>query len=205
MKKSHIAYCPSVKTCNGCLNNGGDYPRKSCHYFYAGPRWAVSNSDMRKRWRFVLSLSGVTLFVLLTYQAVHAHHEMRNGQAGRYFWWGAIRLDSDPLKKHPAARTQPCEEEASGCSSWDPEYIWVSPGVVERVLILSAFPVFLFCLAVVRGLARLGISEVASFMCTTPVCITVWFYSIGWFLDRWTYKRRARRAMIVHSWRNSAP
>jgi hypothetical protein len=149
---------------------------------------------MRKRWRLVLSLWGITLFVLLTYQAVRVNHEMRKGHLGRYFWWGAIRLDSDPLNRHPAASAQLCEPEATGCTGWDPEYIWVSPSVMERVLILSAFPVFLSCLAVVRGLARLGISEVASFMVSMPLFITAWFYLIGWFLDRWMYKRRARPA-----------
>jgi hypothetical protein len=64
---------------------------------------------------------------------------------------------------------------------------------MERVLILSALPAFLFSSAVIRGFAKLGISEVASFMVTMPVFITAWFYSIGWFLDRWMYKRRARR------------
>jgi len=35
----------------------------------------------------------------------------------------------------------------------------------------------------------IGISEVLSFMLLMPVLILVWYYFIGWLLDRWSYKR----------------
>ncbi len=71
----------------------------------------------------------------------------------------------------------------------DPGYIWVTPGLFERALVLSALPVFLVAMAVVRGLARLGINELRGFMFTTPILILAWFYTVGWLLDRWRYRR----------------
>ena len=47
-------------------------------------------------------------------------------------------------------------------------------------------------MAIVHGLGRLGVSEIASFMLTIPVFIALWFYSVGWLLDRWRYKRVGR-------------
>jgi len=63
---------------------------------------------------------------------------------------------------------------------------------MEKALVLTAIPAFLVGLAIVRGFARFGISEVTTFMAAMPVCITLWFYSVGWMLDRWRYKGRVR-------------
>jgi hypothetical protein len=135
-----------------------------------------------------LPLWGLILFALLSYHAIRVNHEMRQGSPGRYFWWGSIRLDSDPLNKHPRAPLS-CEHGIEDCVNWDPEYIWVTPGLMEKALVLSALPAFAASLAVVHGLARLGISQVLSFMSSTPVFIFAWFYFAGWLLDRWRYKR----------------
>jgi len=153
---------------------------------------------MRWRWRVGLCLWGITLFSLLTYHAIRVNHEMRQGQTSRYFWWGGIRLDSDPLNKHP--RKPSCEQSTADCSiSRDPEHIWVTPGWMEKVLVLSALPAFLCSLAFVRGLGRLGFSESVSFMVTMPVFIFAWFYAIGWLADRWRYSRS------LHSAGSSSP
>jgi len=56
---------------------------------------------------------------------------------------------------------------------------------MEKALVLTAIPAFLVGLAIVRGFARLGVSQVTTFMTTMPVCITLWFYSAGWLFDRW--------------------
>ena len=64
---------------------------------------------------------------------------------------------------------------------------------MQKALVFTAIPAFLVGLAIVRGFARLGVSEVTTFMSTMPLCITLWFYSVGWLFDRWTYKRRVRR------------
>ena len=135
-------------------------------------------------------LWGVTLFTALTYHAVRVNHEKRD-HSGRYFWWGAARLDSVPMDRHPLKRAtvRPCPENAGDCVEWDPEYIWVTPGLMQRALVLSALPAFIIGLAIVRGLGHLGVSEVATFMVVMPLCMGIWFYSVGWLLDRWRYKR----------------
>jgi hypothetical protein len=139
------------------------------------------------RWRSTLCLWGLILFGLLTYASIQGNREMRHGRHSRYFWWGSVRLDSDPLDKHP--KLEPCTQRPDGDCAWDPLYIWVEPGLMEKALVLSALPAFLLGRAVVFGLARLGDNELASFMSTMPVLILVWFYGVGWLLDRWRFRR----------------
>jgi len=43
-------------------------------------------------------------------------------------------------------------------------------------------------------MARLGVSELASFMSTMPALMLGWFYLVGWLLDRWQHKLSLRRA-----------
>jgi hypothetical protein len=99
-----------------------------------------------------------------------------------------------PIKQAPVKQWEhaSCEPDTANCIEWDPDYIWVESGLIEKALVLTAIPAFLVGLSIVRGFARLGVSEVTTFMTTMPVCITLWFYSAGWLLDRWKYKRRAR-------------
>jgi hypothetical protein len=49
---------------------------------------------MRARWRVVLPAVGLLLFAGLTYDSVRINRE--NNNAGRYFWWLTLRLDSEP-------------------------------------------------------------------------------------------------------------
>ena len=154
----------------------------------------MSNFSMRMRWRPVFCLWGLILFGLLTYGSIRVNHDMRQGHHSRYFWWGSIRLDSDPLNRH--STLEPCTWKVEGDCGWDPGYIWVTPGLFERALVLSALPAFLVAMAVVRGLARLGINEFRSFMFAMPVFILAWFYAVGWLLDRWRYRRSLHRASV---------
>ena len=148
---------------------------------------------MRMLWRPILCFWGLILFGLLTYGSVRANRYLHTQHVyGRYFWWGSVRLDSDPLNQHPMLK--PCEQETEESCTFDPEYIWVDPGLIERALTLSALPAFLLALAVVRGLAHFGISEWLSFMIAMPLLTIAWFYAVGWLLDRWRYKRFLRRS-----------
>ena len=149
---------------------------------------------MRMRWRPILCLWGLVLFGLLTYASVQGNREMRHGRHGRYFWWGASRLDSDPLGKQSAL--EPCTQGREGELCVEPMYIWVDPGWLEKALAISALPAFLLGTVFVRGLARLGVSELASFMTTMPVLIVLWFYGVGWLLDRWQHRRSLRRSSV---------
>ena len=62
------------------------------------------------RWRPSLCLWGLVLFGLLTYASVHGNREMQHGRHSRYFFWGAVRLDSDPLGKQ--STLEPCAKGA---------------------------------------------------------------------------------------------
>lgn len=155
------------------------------------PVRSVSNLNMRMRWRPTFCLLGAILFGLLTYGSLQVNRMIHQDHYGRFFWWGSVRLDSDPLNKRPG--TKPCapitDEECVG----EPQYIWVDPGWIERALTLSAFPAFLIGIPVVRGLSHMGVSELLSFMITMPLLILAWFYTVGWLLDRWQFKRSLHR------------
>jgi hypothetical protein len=88
------------------------------------------------------------------------------------------------------------EESDENCDALEPEYIWVGPGWLERALTLSALPAFLLACAVAHGLAHFGISELLSFIFAMPLFTLAWFYSVGWLLDRWQFKRYSHRVSI---------
>jgi hypothetical protein len=125
---------------------------------------------MRVRWKVVLPFCGLVLFAVVTYRSIVENRALVHND-GRYFFWSGLRLDSDPLKQH---------SESLG----DPLDVWVDPGCVTRCLIISALPAFLVSAAAVQGLAKLGISEVLTFMVFAPLLILAWFYFFGWILDR---------------------
>jgi len=143
---------------------------------------------MRIRWRFLLPIIGLLLFAGVTYDSLRVNREAKN-TTGRYFWWSNIRLDSDPLNTQPSA---PCKAGNADCASWDQAYIWVDPGWLTKLLVLSAFPAFLVEALILGGLRRLGISEVTTFMISMPLLIAAWYYFTGRLLDRWI-NRLSRR------------
>jgi hypothetical protein len=113
-----------------------------------------------------------------------------NGSS-RYFWWSALRLDSDPLNRHAADRIpMVCPDNTENCSPADPSWIWVDPGWMAKFFVFSAFPAFLLTKGIVRGLAGLGVSEIVSFFVAMPPLTLAWFYFVGWTFDR----RRRNRA-----------
>jgi hypothetical protein len=156
---------------------------------------------MRMRWRLILCFWGVTLFGLLTYGSVRVNSmQFNSGSRGqqhhnRYFWWGSVRLDSDPLNKRPTLK--PCVEETDTDCDWNPQYIWVDPGLVERALLFTGFPAFLLATAIARGLAHFGVSELLSFVPGMLILTVAWFYMLGWFLDRWRHKRSLHRESVA--------
>jgi hypothetical protein len=109
----------------------------------------------------------------------------------RYFWWSSIRLDSDPLSKY-FKKPISCEQGLENCTAWEPEYIWVTPGWIDKALLLFALPAFVAGSGVVEGLGRFGVSQVLSFMISMPLLIFGWFYFVGWLFDR---RRRSRSPM----------
>jgi len=123
-----------------------------------------------------MPIAGLLLFAMVSYRAVERNYHLST----RYFWWSAIQLDKDPLNRQN--KSEPSCKEQEGC--WEPIYIWVAPGWPAEILVLSAFPAFLTGMTITRGLGRLGVNEVGSFMAIMPVAIFAWYYFCGWLIDR---------------------
>ena len=61
---------------------------------------------------------------------------------------------------------------------------------MDKLFVLSDLPAFLVGTLIVFGLGgKFGVSEVSSFMVTMPLLTFVWFYAVGWLIDRWRFKR----------------
>jgi hypothetical protein len=66
---------------------------------------------MRRRWNLVLPLCGLALFLLGAYQGFRFTRRTYGIRPTRYFYWASIRLDSDPLNRHPVPESlAPCKE-----------------------------------------------------------------------------------------------
>jgi hypothetical protein len=150
---------------------------------------AVSNSGMKFRWRAILPICGLLLFAIGTYASMRMNQDFHNGTR-RYFWWSALRLDSDPLNKHSSSRdSTSCTDITENCGSLEPMAIWIDPGWLSKCFVLSTLPAFLASMGIVRGLARLGVSEIPSFFVSMPLLTLAWCYFVGRVFDRWRSKR----------------
>jgi hypothetical protein len=143
------------------------------------------------RWRLILPILGLTLFAFVSYRSFR--NPVLRSANGRYFWWGTIRLDTDPLNKRHLV--SPCKENpntAEACIDWDDlEYFSASPGLLAALLAFSALPAFIAGLVIVTVLGRFGISQVSSFMVSMPLLLAAWYYFVGWLIDRRRSKRSA--------------
>ena len=159
---------------------------------------------MRNHWRLILPIAGLLLFAGATYDSLQARPKVPS----QYLWWSILRLDSDPLNaQHPVGTPRIRSKGNRGLrsfghgvgttrtnakrnsTSWNPASLWVSPESASELLILSAFPALAAGMSWVRLLGREGMSEISSFMSMMPLFVAAWYYTIGWFLDRWLYKR----------------
>jgi len=141
---------------------------------------------MRLRWRLILPIAGIIVFIGISLNSYRTRLE-GNSSPDRYFWWAALRLDSDPLNKRSSSS---CSNSQNECVDWkvaDADR-WVHPGLLERALAISALPAFVVGLLIVAGLGKIGISQVLSFMIFMPLLIFAWFLCVGWFIDRWRAK-----------------
>ena len=148
---------------------------------------------MTPRWRLILPLIGLSLFAVETHHSVKVNRQM-HPSTGRYFWWSSMRLDSDPLNRRPQVPAAPgCQPQSGNCSSWDLRGVWIDPGLLVKLLILSALPAFMLGGLAAGGLATLGVSEVFSFLSLVPALMFAWYYFLGWLVDRLRRRYKARR------------
>lgn len=135
----------------------------------------------------ILPVIGLLLFGVVTYSSLRFNTGL-NHSSGKYFWWSSIRLDSDPKNRHHRSR---CEPGSADCDFWDPETIWIDPGWLAKGLVISALPAFAVGEAVRYVFARRGVSEVITFMVSTPLLIFTWYYLVSYLIARVARKWRA--------------
>jgi hypothetical protein len=148
---------------------------------------------MRQRWSVILPIAGLILFAAVSYRSMDVNHH-EEGTPTKYYWWSSLRLDSDPLNGN-AALAKPCANEKANCTNWQPSHIWVEPGRLDKLLVVSALPAFLAGAAIVIGLSKLGIDEVLTFMVSMPILIFAWYYLVGWLIDRWSHNRKQAKSV----------
>ena len=139
---------------------------------------------MRMRWRFILPTIGLLLFMAETSRAYRGWQSQSPPR--RYLWWSTYVLDSDPLNRH--TRTPSIQKNGNGEGSWDLRHIYVDPGVLSMAFALSGFPAFHLSWVAAVALSRFGISQIITFMISTPILLTAWYYFLGWLVDRWRGK-----------------
>ena len=142
---------------------------------------------MRIRWKLVLPILGLVIFGLGTASSVYTDRVLPHNPH-RYFWWSSIRLDPDPLNKHPHAFATH-KEGRGNYTGWELRDVWVEPGWLAECFMVLALPAFVAGMVIVHGLGRLGVNEVWSFMISMPFLILAWYCFIGWLLDHWKSKR----------------
>jgi hypothetical protein len=134
---------------------------------------------MEMRWRIILPVVGLLLFGVITHHAFQWNSAMHG--SARYFWWSAMRLDKEPLNRNPSWK------------SWETGAIWIEPGVLPMVLVVSSLPAFAVGKGLVRSLGLLGVSELTTFLTAMPVLIATWYFLVDWLLDWWRLRRATHR------------
>jgi hypothetical protein len=144
----------------------------------------VFHKGMPLRWSLILPVLGLILFGAVTYRSMPAnHHEQETPR--KYYWWSSLRLDSDPLNEDPQLAA-PCANQKQNCSNGEFPNVKIAPSWLDRLLIVSALPAFLAAAAIVVVLSKLGLNEVLTFMVCIPILLFVWYYSVGWLIERWS-------------------
>jgi hypothetical protein len=140
--------------------------------------------------RLILPFLAITAFSAQSFVSLRVNRQL--GTIPRkYYSWSSIRLDADPLNRHPTVLA-PCKSGGEDCQ-WQPVFIWIDSGYLTKSFMLISLPAFALGAASIGGLARFGVNEVWSFMLLTPLFIIGWFYSVGWFIE-WSLARpRTRR------------
>jgi hypothetical protein len=150
---------------------------------------------MRAYWRLILPLIGLILFGVESYHSYRLDQRLA-GTRHRYHWWASIRLDSQPRTRTREATPPSCDPGTTGCTMQF-DFVWVDPGHLGNSLMLTGLPAFSVEAAILAIGARLGVSEIWTFMLTMPILIAGWFYLVGWLVDRSILRRALRRRSIV--------
>jgi len=135
----------------------------------------------------ILPIIGLILFAAVSYRSMPLNeHEQEVPR--KYYWWSSLRLDSDPLNHNPDLAV-PCANEKQNCSNGEFPNMKIGPLWLDRFLIVSALPAFLFEAVLVVVLSKLGLDEVRTFMVSMPILLFAWYYFAGWLIEWWSARR----------------
>jgi hypothetical protein len=138
----------------------------------------------------VLPLLGLLIFGIGSYGSYRFN---QHTSIDKYYWWSSIRLDRDPLNRHPPV-TPTCDPGDANC--FQTISIWVDPGGLAIILMTSAFPVFFVGKTLAHILGRLGVSEVTTFMISVPIVMFAWYYFLSWLGFRIVARLRRRHQRV---------
>jgi hypothetical protein len=153
------------------------------------------NKGMQTRWSMILPIIGLMLFAVVSYRSMPVN-EHEEEEPRKYYWWSSLRLDSDPLNENPKL-TSACGDGKQNCGRGEIPGRKITPSWADRVLIISALPAFLAGAAMVVLLSKAGVDEVLSFMVSMPVLLFVWYYFVGWLIERWGIHRAQAKEVPV--------
>jgi len=146
---------------------------------------------MRRFWRVVLPIFGLLLFSLVSWHSFRVNREDQQHLhlPSKYFYWSAIRLDTDPTNRRNWDVGK-CKDSDENC--WELRDTWIDPGLLDGFFLLIAFPAFVLGTRIVRFLGTMGVNQFTSFMLLMPVLLLIWFYFVGRVLDGWIHRRSKR-------------
>jgi hypothetical protein len=127
----------------------------------------------------------------VSWHSFKVNREIHQHFPNKYFYWSAIRLDTDPANRRNWDAGK-CKESDENCGSWELRDTWVDPSLFDRFVLLIAFPAFVLGRLIVGFLGTMGINQLTSFMLLIPVLLLIWSYFVGWVFDRWIHRRSKR-------------
>jgi hypothetical protein len=152
--------------------------------------YSVSNSNVRLRRKFlVLPVIAMFLFGIGSYGSYRFN---QHTNIDKYYWWSSIRLDRDPLDRHPDVSRGGKSAHVDGIE-WEPTSIWVDPGGLAIFLMTSAFPAFILGEVLAHAVGRLGVSEFTTFIISVPILMFAWYYFLSWLGFRIFVRLRKRQ------------
>jgi hypothetical protein len=139
--------------------------------------------NVKRRWSIILPVFGLLLFSAITFASIQRD---RHFPSKTHFYWGTVGLERLPQRLQPP----PCQEP---CVGWDEASIIRHPGIFQTVLVLTSLPAFLVAVLPAQLLVSLGLSQVSAFFITVPPLVIVWYYLLGWLLDRRRWRKQLKQ------------
>jgi hypothetical protein len=147
-------------------------PRPCCHYL-------VSNRNVTARSRLlILPIMGVLLFADESWRS----YKIQSKISDTCFCWGGAGLDTRPLDKRYEMFGV---RSLTACRALTEMNAYTDAGcgqarLTTRLLLVTALPALVVSLGIVKVFAKLGVSEVTTFIAASPPLIFAWYYFLSW-------------------------